>query len=149
MVYVLDRLSKALIAGNFGLDEPHTVIEGYFDVTYVRNTGAAFGVLAFLQDSYRLPFFIVTTLAAIALLVYFVRRTGPGETLVLLSLALILGGALGNLTDRVLYGYVIDFIDWHVGEQHWPAFNIADSGITTGIILLGVEILLRGKSVGD
>ena len=62
---------------------------------------------------------------------------------------MIIGGASGNLTDRVLYGYVIDFIDWHVGTFHWPAFNVADSGITVGIFILGAELLLKGKPSGD
>jgi signal peptidase II len=148
VVYILDRLTKLAIIENFGLDQSHTVVAGYFDVTYIRNTGAAFGILSFLDDSFRLPFFLVTTLAAIAMLVYFIIKTRPGDVLTLIALALIIGGALGNMTDRQVYGYVIDFIDWHVGGHHWPAFNIADSGITVGVSLLGIEIFLRGKPIG-
>jgi len=149
VVYALDRLSKLLVIENFGLGQSYAVLDGWFDVTYVRNLGAAFGFLSFLDGSFRLPFFLVTTLAAIGLLVYFIIKARPQDVLVLFALAIIIGGALGNLTDRLMYGYVVDFIDWHVGGQHWPAFNIADSGITVGVVLLGIEIFLRGKPLGE
>ena len=149
LVYILDRLTKLYIVGNVGLLDSIPVVGGWFDIVYVRNTGAAFGFMALVRDSLRIPFFLATTLAALAMLFYFVRKTGPGDTLMLVALALIIGGALGNLTDRLIFGYVIDFIDWHVGGHHWPAFNIADSGITVGVALLGVEVLLTGGPAGD
>jgi len=147
-VVVLDRLTKLLVVDRLGLGESFSVVQNHFDLVHVRNTGAAFGVLAMMDNAYRVPFFVVSSLAAIVLLAYFVKKTSPGDVLVLIALALIIGGALGNLYDRLSYGYVIDFIDWYVGFRHWPAFNIADSGITVGIILLGEEILIRNK-VGE
>ena len=144
-VYVLDRLTKMMVVDIIGLDQSLPVIREFFHLTHVHNTGAAFGIFARAQDHARAPFFIITTLAAIALLAYFVARTDKTEKLVLAGLAMIIGGAAGNLTDRVLYGYVIDFIDWHVGSFHWPAFNVADSGITVGIAILGIELFVRGK----
>ena len=143
--FALDRLTKLLIIERLELYRSVGVVEGFFDITHVRNTGAAFSFLAYLDESYRVPFFVVTSLAAIGLLLFFVKETRPGETLLLAALALIMGGAMGNLTDRLLYGNVVDFIDWHVGGHHWPAFNIADSCITVGVILLGFELLFKGK----
>ncbi len=146
-VYVLDRLSKAAIVGNIKLFESVTVIKGFFELTNVRNTGAAFSMLADAGDGFRLPFLLATTAGAILILLYFMRKARVEDTLVVTALAMILGGALGNLTDRLLYGYVIDFINWHIGEHYWPAFNIADSGITVGVCILGIEIIIRKKSV--
>jgi len=147
-VILADRLTKYLVARSFEPGEAVTVIPGCFDLTFVHNTGAAFGILSMMDDAYRVPFFAITSLAAIGLLVYFIRKTRPEDVLLLVSLALIIGGAAGNLYDRLVYGYVIDFVDWYVGFRHWPAFNIADSGITVGIILLGEEILIRNKAAG-
>jgi len=145
-VYILDRLTKQLILERFELGESVEVVKGWFDVTYVQNLGAAFGFLSMMDGGVRLPFFFVTTLVALGLLAYFIRKTGEDAWLTHVSLAMIIGGAAGNLTDRLLYGYVVDFIDWHVGIHHWPAFNIADCGITVGIVLLGIEILMKGES---
>jgi len=144
-VYIADRLTKLVIMDNFGLDQSMPVIKGFFDITYVRNPGAAFSVFSSMPDSLRLPFFLALTLAAIAMLVFFVRQTRPEHTVTLVALAMILGGAAGNLTDRLLYGSVVDFICWSVGRYHWPAFNIADSGITVGCVLLGIEVFFGGK----
>lgn len=144
-LWLADRLTKLVVVRNFRLERSYTVVAGYFDLTYVRNTGAAFGLLSMLSGPLRLPFFLATTLAAVAVLGYFIKKTRPEDALMQAALALVIGGAAGNLTDRLVYGYVIDFIDWHVGGRHWPAFNVADSGITVGVILLGLEIFLRGK----
>lgn len=147
-VYFLDRLTKLVVTGNFRLNQSMPVVVGYFDITHVHNMGAAFGLFSLAQDSFRVPFLLACTLAAIAVLVIFARKTRPDETLMLIALALVIGGAVGNLTDRILYGYVIDFIDWHVGDlYHWPAFNIADSGISVGIFLIAIEVFIRGKFI--
>lgn len=145
-VIVLDRLTKLLVVEGLELGESINVIPGFFDLVHVQNTGAAFGALAMMDESYRVPFLVASSLAAIGLLAYFVWNTKAGDVLVLVALALIMGGAAGNLYDRLVYGYVTDFVDWYVGFRHWPAFNIADSGITVGIILLGEEILIRKKT---
>ncbi len=145
-VIVLDRLTKLLVMDRLELGDSITVIPGFFDLAYVQNTGAAFGMLALMDNTYRVPFLVASTLAAVGLLAYFVKKTSPKDVLVLIALALVIGGALGNLYDRLAYGYVIDFIDCYVGFRHWPAFNVADSGITVGILLLGEEILIRKKS---
>jgi signal peptidase II len=147
-VYFLDRLTKLAVVENFRLNQSMPVIVGYFDITHVHNTGAAFGLFSLAQDTFRVPFLLASTLAAIAVLIVFVRKTRPDEVLMQIAFALVIGGAVGNLTDRLLYGYVIDFIDWHVGDYyHWPAFNIADSGISVGIFLIAVEVFIRGKFI--
>lgn len=147
-VYLLDRLTKLAVVEKIKLFESVTVIKGFFELTHVRNSGAAFSLFAQAGEAVRVPFLLASTVAAIALLLYFLRLAKPQDRLVVAALAMILGGALGNLTDRVFYGFtVIDFINWHIGEHYWPAFNIADSGITVGVCILGIEIVLRKKSI--
>jgi signal peptidase II len=146
-VYLLDRLTKLAVVEKIQLFDSVTVVKGFFDLTNVQNTGAAFSLFAQADDGFRVPLLVASSVAAILLLLYFLRKVDPRETLVIVALAMILGGALGNLTDRLLYGYVIDFINWHIGEHYWPAFNIADSGITVGVCILGIEIVLRKKSI--
>ncbi len=147
-VFILDRLTKLAVQSKIGFEDIIPVVRGFFELTYVRNTGAAFGIMAFARDSFRVPFLLASTAAAIGLLVYFVRKTRDDEYLLLLALAMILGGALGNLTDRMIYGYVIDFLSFHFKEHYWPAFNVADSGITVGVALLGFDLLIRKKDPG-
>ena len=145
MVFVLDRMTKALVGSSIAPEGSVTVIKGFFDLTYARNTGAAFSILSDAHESFRVPFLLISTAAAIALLFYFIKKTAPEHKAMQFALALILGGAAGNLADRLMYGYVVDFIDWHIGGFHWPAFNVADSGITVGVVLLGIETIIRKK----
>ena len=144
-VFVLDRLTKLAVQSKIGFEDTIPVIKGFFELTYVRNTGAAFGIMALARDSFRVPFLLASTAVAIGLLVYFVRKTRDDEYLLLVALAMILGGALGNLVDRLVYGYVVDFLYFHVNQYYWPAFNVADSGITVGVALLGFDLLVRKK----
>ena len=146
-VYLLDRLTKLAVVEKIKLFDSVTVINGFFELTNVQNTGAAFSLFAQAGEAFRVPFLLASTVAAIGLLLYFLGKANPQDTLVVAALAMILGGAFGNLTDRLVYGYVIDFINWHIGEHYWPAFNIADSGITVGVCILGIEIALRKKTI--
>ncbi len=147
-VYLLDRMTKLAVIEKIKLFESVTVIKGFFELTHVRNSGAAFSLFSQAGDSFRVPFLLAATVAAILLLLYFLKKARPQDTLMVSALAMILGGALGNLTDRVFYDFtVIDFIYWHIGEHYWPAFNIADSGITVGVCILGIEIVLRKKTI--
>ena len=103
--------------------------------------------MAYAPEGLRLPFLLVSAVAAVLLLLYFAGKTDGNETLTLVALAMVIGGAAGNIADRITLGYVIDFIDWHAGDfYHWPAFNIADSGITVGVFMLGYEFLVRKKT---
>jgi signal peptidase II len=134
-VLVGDQATKALVA--LGM-VPHQTIDvlPFFALSYVRNTGAAFGVLAAAPAGVRLPLFVAVTIAAIGALMSFVRRTAPGERWLVAALGAVLGGALGNLVCRLRYGEVIDFLDVHWGALHWPAFNVADSAITVGVAIV-------------
>lgn len=116
---------------------PVKVIAGYFDLTYVENPGAAWGLLAGLDGSVRKPLFLAIYFVAIALVAWVYRRVQPGQRLLATALALVLGGAAGNLVDRLRWGHVVDFISWHYHDRlRWPTFNVADAAITVGVGLL-------------
>lgn len=140
-VVVLDQATKLLVERAFRLGESVAILPGFFNLTYVRNPGAAFGLLAGAAAAFRGPFFIAVSVLAIAVICYYHARYARGHPLPTVGLALILGGALGNLIDRLRVGMVIDFLDFYLGGYHWPAFNVADSGITVGVGLLLVEML--------
>ena len=128
---LLDQLSKLYIDKHFAVSESRRVISNFFHITYVRNPGAAFGMLA--DSPYRLPFFMGIALIAAVGILWYLRRVPADSRWQHLSLGLIFSGALGNLIDRIRHGEVIDFIDVHWYNYHWPAFNIADSAITVGV----------------
>jgi len=131
---VLDQATKLYIDRAFRLYESLPVIDGLFSITYVRNQGAAFGI--FSDHSLRVPFFIAIAVIASVGILWAIRRLQPGQKLASFSLALILSGAIGNLIDRIRLGEVIDFLDVYWGRHHWPAFNVADSAISVGVVLL-------------
>jgi len=139
-VILLDQFSKTLILGNFHLNETRTVTS-FFNVVRVHNTGAAFSFLAGASGWQRW-FFVGLGAAAAAFIVWMLRRHG-GQRLFGWALALILGGALGNVIDRLMHGYVVDFIQVHHSGWYFPSFNIADSAITIGAVLLVIDELRR------
>lgn len=143
LILVVDQVSKVYINRSMDLYTTIPVIENYFNITYLRNKGAAFGFLA--NASYRLPFFILVSLVAIVVIGVVVYRLRPDQKLASFCLALILSGAVGNLIDRVRLGEVIDFIDVHWYQYHYPAFNIADSAICVGVFLLAVDMFREEK----
>ena len=143
-VVLLDVATKAYIVATLFLHESFAVIEGFFNITYVRNPGAAFGFLAGTSPGFRFFFFISITLAVIGMILYYIWKSHDKEIFETFSLSLILSGALGNMIDRVRFGEVIDFIDVYVGSHHWPAFNVADSAISVGAAFL-IFSLLRHK----
>ncbi len=131
---LLDQLTKIYIDSSFELYESVRVIENFFAITYVRNPGAAFGILA--DSAIRLPFFIsVSVLAGIGIL-WYLRKVDPADRWQQFALGLIFSGAIGNLIDRVRLGEVIDFLLVHWYQYHWPAFNVADSAICIGVGLM-------------
>jgi signal peptidase II len=139
LVLFLDQLSKHLAAKNLILNQSVPIIKGIFHLTLIHNRGAAFGIL-----KNQAPLFIFISLFAIILIYFNLKKSRNKENIVFnISLALILGGALGNLIDRLFLGYVIDFLDFRI----WPVFNVADSAITIGAILLGYSILKSGRTV--
>lgn len=135
-VVILDQLTKWLIVSDMTLHESIPVIDSLFHITYVRNRGGAFSILADQPDFLRLPFFLTVSVVAFGALVYFLRTVGADQKLLLFALAGILGGALGNFIDRASWGTVVDFLDFHWRGYHFPAFNVADSFITTGTIVV-------------
>lgn len=115
------------------------VIDGFWAFRYVENPGAAWGLLANASESLRVPFFILISVGAIAFIFSFFRKLQEDQLLLISSLSLVFGGAIGNFIDRLHLSYVIDFIDWYVGTSHWPTFNFADAAITSGVALLVIE----------
>jgi signal peptidase II len=150
IAYPLDLLTKTAIVNRFYYGERYPVIAGFFDLTHVRNPGGAFSFLAQGAPEWRLPFFIVTGCVAIGLLFLFLVRHEPDARVAPFALGAILGGALGNLTDRIVYGEVIDFLDFTLfGGYRWPTFNFADCAVVVGVAVLMVEIFFgdeRGQA---
>lgn len=135
LVLVADQVTKAVVEHTMLPHQTIPLLPG-LSLGYVRNTGAAFGLLAAAPRGVRLPLFIVVTIVATIALVSFLRRTPPDQRWLVGALGGVLGGALGNLLCRVRYGEVIDFLDLHWGDLHWPAFNIADAAITVGVAIV-------------
>lgn len=138
-VLVVDQWTKHLAETSLAGRPPYVVIPGFLDLIHVENTGVAFGLFASGGSRAGVVALTLLGLVALALVLYYFWRTPETNRLVLVSLALILGGAVGNLLDRVMSGSVTDFIDVYVGEYHWPTFNAADSAITIGIVLLALD----------
>ena len=143
-IVLLDQLSKFIVDRTMPLHHSIPVIENLFNLTYIRNTGAAFGILAESAASFRLPFLVLFSLLAIGLIGMMLRRLPEGEKGLITALTFILGGAIGNLIDRVVYGEVIDFLDFYWRQFHWPAFNFADSFISVGVMIT-FYYLVRSK----
>ena len=142
-----DQLLKWAVVASLQLGESRTLIPGFANLTYLRNRGGAFSLLAGLPEGWGRAFFLVATLAALAFVLYLYRWSPPATRWGRFGLWAIFGGGAGNLVDRALHGEVVDFIDLHAGGYHWPAFNLADSGITVGVILLAVD-LFRSRAPG-
>lgn len=120
-------------------------ITSWWEHRYKENPGAAFSFLAGASESVRVPFFHLISVAAVIFILGYYRKLQDSQRYLQIALALVLGGAVGNAIDRVLHGYVIDFIDWHAGSAYWPTFNVADSGITVGLLMLLLERLFIKK----
>ena len=143
-IIVLDQLTKMIVDRNMPLHGSIPIIDDFFNLTYVRNTGAAFGMFSGSHEAFRLPFLILVSVVAIGFILTMLRRLRDEETGMITALAFILGGALGNLIDRLLHGEVIDFLDVYWSNYHWPAFNLADSFITIGVTIT-LYFLLKSK----
>lgn len=140
--FVLDQVTKYLVETRMVFGDKIPVIEGFFYLTRVHNRGAAFGMLANLPEEIRLIFFVGVTLVALGIIASFYRKLAPGDRLAALSLGLILGGALGNLADRVRIGEVVDFLHFRLWAGYsWPDFNVADACIVVGVGLLILELM--------
>ena len=141
VVLFADRITKLLVSRNIALHDSIVILPGFFRLTHVQNPGAAFGLGAESGSQWTAAMLIVFSIAALIVVSYLLWRNSHRITSTGVGLALIMGGALGNLWDRVVDGQVVDFIDFYVANYHWPAFNIADSAIVIGAVLLVSEIL--------
>ena len=142
---IFDQISKVYIDRTMQLYQSIPVVDNFFQITYVRNRGAAFSFLS--QASWRLPFFIAVSLIAAIVIIIAYNKLREDQRLAQVSLAMIFSGAVGNLIDRVRLGEVIDFLDAHWFQYHWPAFNLADSLICVGVFLLALDMLREEKRV--
>ena len=139
IVVAVDQWTKSLASVHLSYGIPQAVVPG-LNLTLVHNTGAAFSLLRDAGGWQRIFFIALALIISVVLLVW-LRRLPPGRRWLPVTLALILGGALGNLCDRMFLGYVVDFLDVYVSQWHWPAFNVADSSISVGAVMLAVDTL--------
>ena len=142
LVVLLDRMTKWLIAEKITQNDSVVVIPGLFRLTHVQNQGAAFGLFSESPSEFKVALLILFSVAALAVVSALLWKNGNAMNATAVALSLVFGGALGNLWDRVAAGRVIDFLDFYVGSHHWPAFNVADSAIVVGALLLLSEIFL-------
>ena len=142
VVFTLDQVTKAVVEASIPLHEVRSVIPGLFRLTHVKNRGAAFGIFADSPNEGKIAALIFLSVVALAVVVTLLWRNQPTARRMGLGLALILGGAVGNLFDRLVHGNVVDFLDFYLSSYHWPAFNVADSAIVIGAGLLLVDMVL-------
>ena len=147
-VVFVDQLTKFQVMQSMQLHESIPIIPDLFSLTYIRNPGAAFGLMAGSSTGFRLVFFAFTSIFAVVLLGTILVRLPERDLMGQYSIAAILGGAIGNLLDRVRFGEVIDFLDFYVGQYHWPAFNVADAAISVGVFFLILHFALEKKTEG-
>ena len=146
-IIVLDQITKAMIRAMLPLHESVGIVPGLLDITHIRNTGAAFGLLNVMDIPFKAALMTAMALTALVAIGFFAMRTTSHEPLARVGLALVFGGATGNLIDRVTAGYVIDFVDVYWRGWHFWAFNVADSAITVGACLLILDMTLLNRHV--
>lgn len=146
IIILFDQASKYVIRANFNLYEQVDIIKGFFKIMYIRNSGVVWGLFS-ENRNHLVPLIIsILSIAALLTVLYIFAKTSKTCRLELVSLSFIIGGAIGNISDRFILGYVVDFIDIYIKSYHWPTFNIADSFISIGIVLLLISVL-RNKCV--
>ncbi len=144
LIAIIDQVVKLIIRKKLVLHQLIEVIPGFFNLVHVRNTGGAFGLLAGSGSSgLRMALFVGVSLLAMGIIFYIYSKVKPGQNGVFAALIMILGGAVGNLIDRIRFGDVVDFLDFYIGTIHWPAFNVADSFITVGITLFCYYLIIK------
>lgn len=141
-VFALDQVTKYVVRSQMTLGESIPVLDGFLNIVYARNPGAAFSFLADAPAWFRGPFFVGITAVAIVVVLYAIARLPAEDRLMRIALGGVLGGALGNLFDRLLFGQVTDFVDVYWRTHHWPAFNVADSSITLAVVAVILQSLL-------
>jgi signal peptidase II len=142
---VIDQYTKFMVTLHIPLNYSIKVVEGFFNLTHIRNSGVAFGIFSDQQSELKPYLLIFVSMVAIVAILAIFHQTSKEKRLVRTGLILIFSGAIGNLIDRVIHKEVIDFIDFFIENQHWPAFNVADSCITIGVIFMVVDMLVGDK----
>ncbi len=142
-IVIADQITKALILKSMPLYHSVPVIPGLFNITHVQNPGGAFGILANQSANLRIIVFLLISSLAVGLIFWFYKNTPKTHLWLASAFAMIFGGAIGNLIDRIRFGKVIDFMDFYLGKLHWPAFNIADSAISIGITIYIFHLLFK------
>ncbi len=146
LLVAMDQLVKMYVHLHFQLGESIPVIPGFFNITYVRNPGAAFGFLASAPAIFRENFFLIMPPIALVIILLILKGVADDDNWQIFALSSVFGGAIGNYIDRLQFRYVIDFLDFHLQEKYtWPAFNIADMAIVGGVMLLLVLMFLEGR----
>jgi signal peptidase II len=146
VVVLLDQAVKAAVRPRLGLFDSLTIIPGFFNLTRVHNTGAAFGLMNAVDIPFKTGIMALVQTTALVGLAIYAATLAPGQRLTKVGLSFVIGGALGNLIDRVSAGYVLDFFDFYWGGWHFWAFNIADASITIGVALMVLDLLGAGQS---
>ncbi len=146
VLVICDQVSKSMINRFVPYGGRIEVIKGFFNISHVRNRGAVFGIFNQSGNSGIFLALTIASLLAFAVVVYYFIKVPPSETLLKSTLSLIIAGALGNSLDRLFRGYVIDFLDFHIRDLHWPSFNVADSCITVGAFLMVYLIFFKRSS---
>ncbi len=144
-IFTLDQATKAVVEAQLPAHEVWPVVPGLFRLTHVKNRGAAFGIFADSPSELKILMLILLSVLALAVVMGLLWRHQPVAPRVGFGLALILGGAIGNLFDRLVHGSVVDFLDFYLGSYHWPTFNIADSAIVIGAGLLLLDMILSQR----
>mgnify|MGYP003571267441 CR=1 FL=1 len=140
VTFIIDIISKIVVSNYLNLNESIVIIKNFFNLTYVRNYGAAWSIL-----NNRVSFLVIISLIIIGTIIYYISKKNNYNKMEILSYCLILGGALGNLINRVINGYVIDFLDFNILGYDYPIFNLADTFIVIGVVLLFVNSLKKEK----
>jgi signal peptidase II len=143
LIVIADQITKALILKSMPLYHSVSVIPGLFNITHIQNPGGAFGFLANQSSNTRTIVFLLISSLAVGLIFWFYKNTPKTHLWLATAFAMIFGGAIGNLIDRIRFGKVVDFLDLYLGELHWPAFNIADSAISIGIAVFLFHLIFK------
>lgn len=147
-IVALDQATKLMIHTQFNLGEKKIIIPGFFNITYIRNTGGVFGLFSQSNDVIRLLLFLILPVLAFVLIVSIIHKLELKQKYQLLAFSGIFGGALGNYIDRIHFGYVVDFLDFHYKGQSWPAFNVGDICIVVGVIsAIAIIYTTEGKQI--
>lgn len=148
LILIFDQITKIYVHTHFSLGESYNIIPNYFDFTYVRNYGAAWGVLRDSNEVFRKIFFLSIPPIAVGFIIYMLRSVANSDRFQIIALSLISAGALGNYIDRIRFSYVIDFIDVHIKRIYsYPVFNIADCAIVIGVMMMLYYIVFLEEKV--